>query len=53
MVPQVKFLIRRVTMPEARALAEFALGCESGAEILARTRALAQRFAPSLFEEKA
>jgi phosphotransferase system enzyme I (PtsI) len=50
LVPQIKFLIRRLKMPEARALAEFALNCESGGEILARSEALAKGSAPSLFE---
>jgi phosphoenolpyruvate-protein kinase (PTS system EI component) len=49
-VPQIKYLIRRLKMAEARELAEFALGCESGAEILARCRKLALHVAPSLFE---
>ncbi len=52
-VPHVKYLIRRLKMPEARDLAEFALRCESGAEILARTTALAREIAPSLFEDNA
>jgi phosphotransferase system enzyme I (PtsI) len=49
-VPQIKYLIRRLKMNEAVELAEFALQSESGAEILARCKALAQRIAPSLFE---
>jgi phosphotransferase system enzyme I (PtsI) len=49
-VPQIKYLIRRLKMAEAQELAEFALGCESGAEILARCRKLALHVAPSLFE---
>ena len=53
LVPPVKFLIRRLKMTEAQALAEFALKCESSAEILARCRALAAEIAPSLFENKA
>ena len=53
LVPQVKFIIRRLKMDEARELAEFALSCESGAEILARSQALARGIAPSLFENKA
>jgi len=53
LVPPVKFLIRRLKMDEARALAGFALGCESGAEIMARCLALAREIAPSLFENKA
>jgi phosphotransferase system enzyme I (PtsI) len=51
LVPQIKFLIRRLKLEEARALAEFALNCESAAEILARSQALAQQVAPSLFEK--
>jgi len=49
-VPQVKYLIRRVKMHEAVELAEFALGCESPAEILNRCKELARRVAPGLFE---
>jgi phosphotransferase system enzyme I (PtsI) len=49
-VPQIKYLIRRVKMSEATALAEFALNCESAAEILTRCRELARQVAPSLFE---
>lgn len=52
LVPPVKFLIRRLKMDEARALADFALTCESGAEIFARSQALAREIAPSLFENK-
>jgi phosphotransferase system enzyme I (PtsI) len=53
LVPQVKFIIRRLKMDEARELAEFALNCESGTEILARSQALARKIAPTLFEHKA
>ena len=49
-VPRVKFLIRRLKTAEAKELADWALTCESAAEILARSRALAQQVAPSLFE---
>lgn len=49
LVPRVKFLIRRLKLSEARELAGFALNCESSAEILARSRALAQQAAPNLF----
>ena len=52
-VPQIKFLIRRLKMADAAQLAEFALGCESGAEILERTTALARRAAPVLMGERA
>jgi phosphotransferase system enzyme I (PtsI) len=51
-IPQVKFLIRRLRMSEAKELAEFALGCESGAEILERAKALAYQIAPGLFEDQ-
>ncbi|MEW6306740.1 MAG: phosphoenolpyruvate--protein phosphotransferase [Verrucomicrobiota bacterium] len=51
-VPQIKFLIRRLKMAEAQALAEFALNCESPAEILSRSEALARSVAPSLFESQ-
>ncbi len=51
-VPEVKFLIRRLKMSEAKALADFALGCESGAEILEKSAALAREVAPSLFENR-
>jgi phosphoenolpyruvate-protein phosphotransferase (PTS system enzyme I) len=50
-VPQIKFLIRRLKIEEARQLADFALSCDSGGEILQRSEALAQKIAPSLFEK--
>ena len=49
-VPQVKFLIRRLKIAEARELAAFAVSSESGPEILARSQALARQVAPSLYE---
>ena len=49
-VPQVKFLLRRLKMDEAKALAEQALQIESGVEILQKSRTLAREIAPSLFE---
>ena len=52
LVPAVKYLIRRLKMTEARELAEFAVQCDSSAEILARSRALARQIAPSLFENE-
>ncbi|HSU56867.1 MAG TPA: phosphoenolpyruvate--protein phosphotransferase [Candidatus Dormibacteraeota bacterium] len=51
LVPPVKFLIRRLKLSEAQECAKFALGCESAAEILAHCQDLAQRIAPSLFED--
>jgi phosphoenolpyruvate-protein phosphotransferase (PTS system enzyme I) len=52
LVPQVKFMVRRLKLSEAQALAEFALNCESGSEILARCQELARQAAPSLFENQ-
>ncbi len=52
LVPEIKFLIRRLKMTEARSLAEFALNCESSEEILERCQALAREIAPSLFDKK-
>jgi phosphotransferase system enzyme I (PtsI) len=49
-VPEIKYLIRRLNMAEARELAAAALNCESGAEILARSQELARRIAPNLFQ---
>jgi phosphotransferase system enzyme I (PtsI) len=51
-LPRIKFLIRRLKMEEARELAEFALHCESGREIMERSEALAKKVAPSLFENQ-
>ena len=51
-VAQVKYMIRRLKLSEVRELADFALQCESPAEIHARCRSLARQAAPSLFEEK-
>jgi len=52
LVPQVKYLIRRIKLAEARALGEFALRSESASEILAEAQQLLSRVAPELFEEK-
>jgi phosphotransferase system enzyme I (PtsI) len=52
LLPRVKFLIRRLKMADALELANFALNCESGGEILERSQALARRIAPSLFENQ-
>jgi hypothetical protein len=52
LVPQIKFLIRRLKMEDAKALADFALNCESGRGILERSQALAKKVAPGLFEER-
>jgi phosphotransferase system enzyme I (PtsI) len=49
LVPQVKLLIRRLDMQQAKALADFALNSESGKEILEHSQALAKSAAPGLF----
>ena len=51
-VPQVKYIVRRLKLSEAQALAEFALQCESPSEIYRRCQELARVTAPSLFESK-
>jgi phosphoenolpyruvate-protein phosphotransferase (PTS system enzyme I) len=48
---QIKFLIRRVKLSEARELAEFGLRCESGSEVLARAEEYVRQTAPTLLEE--
>ena len=52
-IDEVKYIIRRIKLSEAQALAEFALQCESPTEIFARCLDLARASAPSLFENKA
>jgi phosphotransferase system enzyme I (PtsI) len=52
-VPQVKYIVRRLKLSEAQELAAFALQCESPSEIYARCQKLARDTAPSLFESKA
>jgi phosphotransferase system enzyme I (PtsI) len=52
LVPQIKFMVRRIKMPEAQALAEFALNCESPTEILAHCQEVASQSAPGLFDAK-
>lgn len=51
-VPQVKFLIRCIHLSAARELAEWALTCESGTEILRRAQFFAEEAAPSLFPKE-
>jgi phosphotransferase system enzyme I (PtsI) len=51
-VPQIKYIIRRLKLTEAQELAGFALQCESPSEIYARCQKLARETAPSLFENK-
>lgn len=50
LVPQLKYLIRRLEMKEARDLASAALGAESSDEVLARAEELAGCVAPDLFD---
>jgi len=50
---QVKYMIRRVKLDEARELAAFALSSESPTVIFARCVEYARQIAPSLFEGKA
>ena len=52
LVPQIKYMVRRLKLSEAQALAEFALNSESATEILAKCQELAWQSAPSLFESK-
>ena len=51
-IPEVKYMIRRLKTSEAQALAEFALQSESPSEIYTRCLELARATAPSLFENK-
>jgi phosphotransferase system enzyme I (PtsI) len=51
-VAQVKYIVRRLKLSEAQALAEFAIQCESPTEIHAHCRELARQTAPSLFESE-
>jgi phosphotransferase system enzyme I (PtsI) len=53
LVPQIKYMVRRLKLVETQALAEFALNSESGSEILSKCQELAWQSAPSLFESKA
>jgi len=50
-VPQIKYLIRRVKMSEAKEIAAAALQSDSAAEILDRSQRLVRSVAPSLFEQ--
>jgi len=49
LVPPIKYIIRRLKLADCRELADFALSCESSAEILGRSQALVARAAPDLF----
>jgi phosphotransferase system enzyme I (PtsI) len=50
---EVKYIIRRLKMDEARKLADFALASESPTAILARCIEFARETAPSLFASRA
>ena len=50
-VPQIKYLIRRLKMSEAKDLAAAALTSEASADILDQSQKLVRSVAPSLFEE--
>jgi phosphoenolpyruvate-protein phosphotransferase (PTS system enzyme I) len=50
-VPQIKYLIRRIKMSEAKEIAAAALTSESSAEVLDRSQRLVRSVAPSLFEQ--
>lgn len=52
LIPPLKFIVRRLKLTEAKDLADFALQCESSADILARCQELARQIAPGLFESK-
>ena len=52
LVPQVKFLIRRLKFSDAKEVVAFAMHCESVSEILGRCQDLFRQIAPSLFENK-
>ena len=51
LIAQVKYLIRKLKLSEAKELATFALNCESPSEIAARCQQLAAQVAPGLFEK--
>jgi phosphotransferase system enzyme I (PtsI) len=50
-VSQIKYLIRRVKISEAREIAAAALQSESSTEIMDRSQKLVRSVAPSLFEQ--
>jgi phosphotransferase system enzyme I (PtsI) len=52
LVPAVKFIIRRLKMDGAKELADFALTCESAAEIMGHCQDFARQIAPSIFDDK-
>ncbi|MCU0770926.1 MAG: phosphoenolpyruvate--protein phosphotransferase [Verrucomicrobia bacterium] len=50
-VPQIKYLIRRLNLSAARELAEFALASESGGDVLERCLEFVNEVAPGLLEQ--
>ncbi len=50
-IPEVKYMIRKTSIAEARQLADFALQCDSPSEIYAACQKFALQTAPSLFEK--
>lgn len=51
-IPQIKFLIRRLKLSEAKEVSAWALTQELGADILTRAKALVRQVAPGLFDEQ-
>ena len=49
MLPQIKYLIRKLKFTETQKLAQQALECESSGDGLVQTRAMVQRAAPGVF----
>ena len=49
MLPQIKYLIRKLKFTETQKLAQQALECESSVDVLVQTRAMVQRAAPGVF----
>jgi len=49
MLPQIKYLIRRLKLSDTQQLAARALECDSSVDILVQSRAMVQRAAPGIF----
>ena len=49
MLPQIKYLIRKLKYSETQKLAQQALECESSVDVLVQARAMVQRAAPGIF----
>ena len=49
MLPQIKYLIRRLKYTETQQMALQALQCESSVDVLVQSRAMVQRAAPGIF----